>query len=68
MTRRRDSDLSGQDSFQIIFDTYQDRQNGFIFGTTPLGVEYDAQVRMRATRRRAARRRWAAPTPVRAAA
>jgi hypothetical protein len=42
---RRDAALSGQDSFQIILDTYHDRQNGFIFGTTPLGVEYDAQVR-----------------------
>jgi hypothetical protein len=42
---RRDAALSGQDSFQIVFDTYHDRQNGFIFGTTPLGIEYDAQVR-----------------------
>lgn len=42
---RRDSSLSGQDSFQIIFDTFHDRQNGFIFGTTPAGLQYDAQVR-----------------------
>ena len=42
---RRDSSLSGQDSFQIIFDTFHDRQNGFIFGTTPVGLQYDAQVR-----------------------
>ena len=42
---RRDSGLSGQDSFQMIFDTYHDRQNGFIFGTNALGIEYDAQVR-----------------------
>ena len=42
---RRDSSLSGQDSFQLIFDTYHDRQNGFIFGTTPVGLQYDAQVR-----------------------
>jgi hypothetical protein len=42
---RRDSALTGQDSFQLIFDTYHDRQNGFIFGTTPLGLQYDAQVR-----------------------
>src|SRR5262245_22735184 len=42
---RRDSSLSGQDSFQLIFDTYHDRQNGFIFGTTPIGLQYDAQVR-----------------------
>ncbi len=42
---RRDSSLSGQDSFQMILDTYHDRQNGFIFGTTPIGLQYDAQVR-----------------------
>ena len=42
---RRDSALSGQDNFQLIFDTYHDKQNGFIFGTTPVGMQYDAQVR-----------------------
>ena len=42
---RRDSALSGQDSFQMIFDTYHDRQNGFIFGTNASGIQYDAQVR-----------------------
>jgi len=42
---RRDSALTGQDSFQLIFDTYHDHQNGFIFGTTPVGLQYDAQVR-----------------------
>jgi hypothetical protein len=42
---RRDSALTGQDAFQLILDTYHDRQNGFIFGTTPLGLQYDAQVR-----------------------
>jgi len=42
---RRDSALTGQDSFQMIFDTYRDRQNGFIFGTNAAGLEYDAQVR-----------------------
>lgn len=41
---RRDSDLSDTDSFQIIFDTYHDRQNGFVFGTNPAGIEYDGQV------------------------
>ena len=29
----------------MIFDTYHDRQNGFIFGTNVIGIEYDAQVR-----------------------
>lgn len=42
---RRDSSLGDMDSFQVILDTYHDRQNGFIFGTNALGMEYDAQVR-----------------------
>jgi hypothetical protein len=41
---RRDSPLGDADSFQIIIDTYQDRQNGFVFGTNPAGLEYDGQV------------------------
>jgi hypothetical protein len=41
---RRDSGLDETDSFQIIFDTYRDRQNGFVFGTNPAAIEYDAQV------------------------
>ena len=42
---RRDSGLDSMDSFRMIFDTYHDRQNGFIFGTNVTGIEYDAQVR-----------------------
>ena len=41
---RRDASLGNTDSFQIIFDTYHDRQNGFVFGTNPAGIEYDGQV------------------------
>lgn len=41
---RRDSSLSDTDSFQFIIDGLKDRQNGFIFGTNPAGIEYDAQV------------------------
>ena len=41
---RRDADLQETDSFRIIFDTYRDRQNGFVFGTNPAGIEYDGQV------------------------
>jgi len=41
---RRDSELAETDSFQIILDTYRDRQNGFVFGTNPAGLEYDGQV------------------------
>ena len=42
---RRDADLGEMDSFQMIFDTFHDRQNGFVFGTNAAGVQYDAQVR-----------------------
>lgn len=41
---RRDSSLDNTDSFQMIFDTFRDVQNGFVFGTNPAGVEYDGQV------------------------
>ena len=41
---RRDSALEDTDSFQVILDTYLDRQNGFVFGTNPAGLEYDGQV------------------------
>ncbi|MHC4150062.1 MAG: carbohydrate binding family 9 domain-containing protein, partial [Planctomycetota bacterium] len=41
---RRDASLNETDSFQLIFDTYDDHQNGFVFGTNPAGIEYDAQV------------------------
>ena len=38
---RRDAGLGEMDSFQIIFDTYKDQQNGFVFGTNAAGVQYD---------------------------
>ena len=41
---RRDSSLDQIDSFRVLFDTFLDRQNGFVFGTTPSGAEYDGQV------------------------
>ena len=41
---RRDSPLEETDAFQIILDTYLDRQNGFVFATNPAGIEYDGQV------------------------
>src|SRR3989454_2838326 len=40
----RDGDISKSDYFGILLDTYHDRQNGFVFATTPAGIEYDAQV------------------------
>ncbi|MEK7256228.1 MAG: DUF5916 domain-containing protein, partial [Bacteroidota bacterium] len=41
---RRDADLESTDAFLFILDTYHDGQNGFVFGTNPIGIEYDAQV------------------------
>ena len=41
----RDATLGDQDSFQMIFDTFRDHQNGFVFGTNVAGIQYDAQVR-----------------------
>jgi len=40
----RDAILTNSDYFGVILDTYHDRQNGFIFATTPSGIEYDGQV------------------------
>src|SRR5690349_1586436 len=40
----RDVTLSNSDYFAIILDTYLDRQNGFVFATTPAAIEYDGQV------------------------
>ncbi len=42
---RRDTHLGNQDSFQIVFDTFRDQQNGFVFGTNAAGAQFDAQVR-----------------------
>ena len=42
---RRDAELDEMDSFVMIFDTFRDQQNGFVFGTNAAGVQYDAQVR-----------------------
>ena len=41
---RRDAELVNSDAFRILLDTYLDRQNGYVFGTTPAGIEYDGQV------------------------
>jgi len=40
----RDVTLTNSDYFAFILDTYHDRQNGFLFATTPSGVEHDAQI------------------------
>ncbi|PHQ61202.1 MAG: hydrolase, partial [Maribacter sp.] len=41
---RRDANLNNTDAFIFILDTYNDGQNGFVFGTNSIGIEYDAQV------------------------
>ena len=41
---RRDGSLTDTDSIQLLIDAYHDGQNAFIFGTSPTGIEFDAQV------------------------
>jgi hypothetical protein len=41
---RRDSQLDDMDAFLVLIDGLLDRQNGFVFGTNPAGIEYDGQV------------------------
>ncbi len=41
---RRDAPLTDTDSVILVFDTFNDSQNAFVFGTNPLGIEYDGQV------------------------
>lgn len=41
---KRDGDLLDSDAFLILLDTFGDRQNGFVFGSNPRGMEYDGQV------------------------
>lgn len=40
----RDYEVTDADAVIMIFDTYKDERNGFVFGTTPAGIEYDGQV------------------------
>ena len=46
---RRDASLDNGDSFSFIIDAFRDQQNGFVFGTNPAGIEYDAQVSKKAS-------------------
>ncbi len=41
---RRDGDLNESDSIQVVLDTFNDNQNAFLFGTNPVGIEYDGQI------------------------
>jgi len=40
----RDVTLTNSDFIAITLDTYRDKQNGFVFATTPAGIEYDGQI------------------------
>ena len=42
--RIRDYEVNQSDAVVFVLDTYNDDQNGFVFGTTPTGIEYDGQV------------------------
>lgn len=57
---RRDASLENTDSVEILLDTFNDKQNGVVFGTSPTGIEYDAQVS------KAGQGRGGAGTPARA--
>ena len=41
---RRDFRIDNQDTFEVIFDTFTDRRNGYVFGTNPAGARSDQQV------------------------
>lgn len=39
---KKDGNLRGDDNFQIIFDTFNDKKSAYWFGTNPLGMRDDA--------------------------
>lgn len=41
---RKDFTPGEQDSFEVIFDTFADRRNGFVFVTNPAGAKSDTQI------------------------
>jgi hypothetical protein len=41
---RRDAGLQNADALLLVLDTFHDRQNAYVFGTTAGGIEYDGQV------------------------
>ena len=42
---RRDDALDSDDRFTVLFDTFHDSRNGFVFRVNALGTKYDATVR-----------------------
>lgn len=43
-SKARDSELEDEDYLKIIFDTYNDGRNGYIFAINPFAARYDALV------------------------
>lgn len=43
-SKARDSDLEDEDYLKVIFDTYKDGRNGYIFAINPFAARYDALV------------------------
>jgi len=44
-TQSRDSDLTYEDSIEIVIDTWLDHRNGFVFEINPLGTQHDGTIR-----------------------
>jgi hypothetical protein len=42
--RRRDNSIENDDIVSVMFDTFHDHRNSFLFRTNPLGTQYDALV------------------------
>lgn len=45
LTARDEYEYANTDAFTVVFDTYNDHQNGFAFAVTAAGVQGDAKVR-----------------------
>ena len=43
-SKARDSDLDDEDYLKVIFDTYSNGRNGYIFAINPFAARYDALV------------------------
>jgi hypothetical protein len=43
-SKARDSELEDEDYLKVIFDTYKDGRNGYIFAINPFAARYDALV------------------------
>ena len=41
---RKDFSLTGQDTFEVIIDSFGDKRNGFLFATNPDGARADQQI------------------------